>query len=70
MMTQAAESMKKADTILAPIPRVEYIQKRHSTKRKWEAIERREIVLLIICQKTCRLWLLTRKSARGEKVAL
>jgi hypothetical protein len=39
MMTQAAESMKKAGTILAPIPRVEYIQKRHSAKRKWEAIE-------------------------------
>jgi hypothetical protein len=39
MMTQAAGSTKKAGTILAPIPRVEYVQKRHSTKRKWEAIE-------------------------------
>jgi hypothetical protein len=41
MMTQAAESMKKAGTTLAPIPRIEYIHSRHSTKRKWEAIEAR-----------------------------
>ena len=31
--------MKKASTTLAPIPHIEYIHSRHSTNRKWEAIE-------------------------------